>query len=191
MTGISNLESTVGAKWLELLKEIAPRVTHFAVIVNPQAFPFSVNFFRSAESAAPKFTVEAVMAPVHDTAEIEAIMATLGARSDAGAIFPVDPFTYLHRKLIVALAARHHVPAIYGFREFTADGALVSYGPDQADVHRKAAAYVDRILRGEKPSDLPVQQPTKFELIINLKAAMAIGLHVPPNLLLLADEVIE
>ena len=131
------------------------------------------------------------MAPVHDTAEIEAIMATLGGRSDAGAIFPVDPFTYLHHKFIVAQAARHRLPAIYGFREFAADGALITYGADQADVHRKAAMYVDRILRGEKPRDLPVQQPTNFELIINLKTAGALGLDVPPILLSIANEVIE
>jgi putative ABC transport system substrate-binding protein len=191
MTGFSNLEPTVGAKWLELLKEIAPRVTHVEVIVNPQAFPFSVNFSRSAEAAAPKFSVEVVMAPVHHTAEIEAIMSNLGGRSDAGLIFPVDPFTYLHRKLIVELAARYRLPTIHGFREFTAQGALISYGPDQVDVHTKAARYVDRILRGEKPGDLPVQQPTKFELIINLRAAKALGLDVPPTLLARADEVLE
>jgi ABC-type uncharacterized transport system substrate-binding protein len=191
MTGFSNLEPTVGAKWLELLKEVAPRVTHVEVIVNPEAFPFSVNFSRSAEAAAPKFLVEVVMAPVHDTAEIEAIMSNLGGRSDAGLIFPVDPFTYLHRKLIVELAARYRLPAIHGFREFPADGALISYGADQADVHRKAAAYVDRILRGEKAGNLPIQQPTKFELVVNLKTAKALGLTLPPTLLARADEVIE
>jgi ABC-type uncharacterized transport system substrate-binding protein len=116
-----------------------PRIKRVAIVVNPQVFPLSVDFSRSAEAAAPKFAGEAVMAPVHHTAEIEAIMATLGASSDAGAIFPVDPFTFLHRKFIVALAARHHVPAIYGFREFIADGALVSDGADQADAQRKAA----------------------------------------------------
>jgi putative ABC transport system substrate-binding protein len=191
VTGFTNLEPTVGAKWLELLKEIAPRVTHVAVIVNPRVFPFSLNFSRSAEAVASKFSMEAVMVPVHEPAEIEAIMTSLGGRSDAGLIFPVDPFTYRHRKLIVALAARYRLPAIHGFREFPADGALISYGADQADVHRKAAAYVDRILRGEKAGNLPVQQPTKFELVVNLKTAKALGLTVPPTLLARADEVIE
>ena len=191
MTGISNLEPTVGAKWLELLKQIAPRVTHVAVVINQKAFPLSVEFFRSAEAAASKFMVQAVMAPVHDTDEIEAIMATLGGRSDAGAIFPVDPFTTLHSKFILAQVARHRLPAIFGFRGFADGGALSTYGADQADVHRKAAVYVDRILRGEKPSDLPVQQPTKFELVINLKTARALGLDVPQILLSIANEVIE
>jgi len=191
VTGFTNLEPTVGAKWLELLKEIAPRVTHVAVIVNPRVFPFSVNFSRSAEAVAPKFSMEAVMVPVHEPAEIEAIMTALGGRSDAGLIFPVDPFTNKHRKLIVALAARYQLPTIHGFREFPEDGALISYGADQADVHRKAATYVDRILRGEKAGNLPVQQPTKFELVVNLKTAKALGLTVPPTLLARADEVIE
>ena len=132
ITGFTNVE----AKWLELLKEIAPGVRRVAVIINPQAFPFSVNFFRSAAAAAPKFAVEVVMAAVHDPAEIEATMTNLGGRSDAGLIFPVDPFTYLHRKLIVALATRCQLPAIYGFREFPSHGGLVSYGADQADVHQ-------------------------------------------------------
>ena len=128
------------------------------------------------------------MAPVHTTAEIEAIMTTHGGTSDAGLIFPVDPFTFLHRELIVELSARYKLPAIHGFRT---RGALISYGADQADIQRKAAGYVDLILRGEKPGDLPVQQPTKFELVIDLKVAKALGLDVPPNLLSLADFVIE
>jgi putative tryptophan/tyrosine transport system substrate-binding protein len=147
-----------------------------------------VDISRSAEAAAPKFAVEAVMAPVHDTAEIEAVMTTLGGTSEAGLIFPVDPFTSLHSKLIVELSARYQLPAIHGF---PFRGALISYGTDQWEVQRKAAGYVDRILRGEKPGDLPVQQPTKFWLTINLKAAKALGLDVPPNLLSLADFVIE
>jgi putative ABC transport system substrate-binding protein len=188
ITGFSNLEPTVGAKWLQLLKEIAPSIKRVTIVVNPQVFPLSVDFSRSAEAAAPKFAVEAVMAPVHDTADIEAIMTTLGGMSDAGLIFPVDPFTYLHRELIIELSARYQLPAIHGFRII---GTLISYGVDIADVERKAAGYVDRILRGEKPGDLPVQQPTKFELVIDLKVAKALGLDVPPNLLSLADFVIE
>jgi putative ABC transport system substrate-binding protein len=165
-----------------------PRVKRVAIVVNPQVFPLSVDFSRSAEAAAPKFAVEAVMAPVHDTVEIEAVMSTLRATSEAGLIFPVDPFTFLHSELIVELSARYQLSAIHGFR---IRGALISYGVDQADVQRKAAGYVDRILQGEKPGDLPVQQPTKFELAINLKVAKALGLDVPPNLLSLTDFVIE
>jgi putative ABC transport system substrate-binding protein len=188
ITGFSNLETTIGAKWLQLLKEIAPRIKRVAIVVNPQVFPLSVEFSRSAEAAAPNFAVEAVMTPVHTTAEIEAIMTTLGGTSDAGLIFPVDPFTYLHSKLIVELSARYKLPAIHGFR---ISGALISYGIDQADQSRKLAEYVDRILRGEKPGDLPVQQPSKFWLVIDLKVAKALGLDVPPKLLSLADLVIE
>jgi len=191
MTGFTNLEPSVGAKWLELLKEIAPNVTRVAVIINPQVFPFSVRFSRSAEAVAAKFAVEAVTAPVHDTAEFEPIMKTLGRQPGGGLIFPVDPFTSLHRKLIIGLADRYELPAIYGFRHFAAEGGLISYGADQPDLHRQAATYVDRILRGEKPADLPVQQPTKFELVVNVKTAKTLGLTVPPSLLTRADEVIE
>lgn len=191
MTGFTNLEPTVGAKWLELLKDIAPHVTRIAIIVNPQAFPLSVQFARSAESVAPKFAVEAAMIPVHEPAEIEPIMAMLGREPGGGLLFPVDPFTSQHRTLILGLAARYRLPAIYGFRHFVAEGGLVSYGSDQVDLHRQAAAYIDRILRGEKPADLPVQQPTKFELVINLKTAKALGLTIPAGILAIADEVIE
>jgi putative ABC transport system substrate-binding protein len=190
ITGFTNLEPTVGAKWLGLLKEIAPRVTRVAFIFKPGSL-YSGLFYRSIEAAASKFVVEAVIAPVHEPAEIEPIMTTLGREPEGGLIFPPDTFMALHRKLIVELAARYRLPAIYPSRPYVAGGGLVSYGVDIVDQYRQAAAYIDRILRGEKPSDLPAQQPTKFELVINLKTAKALGLQIPDKLLALADEVIE
>jgi len=187
-TGFTNLEPTIGAKWLELLKEIAPGVTRVAVMFNPEVTPVGVDFFRSAEAAAPKMAVEAVLAPVHDRAEIEAALTMLGGEPGGGLICP-GFVTY--RELIVGLAALYRLPAIYGYRAYAADGGLLSYGIDPVFQSQQAAAYVDRILRGAKPADLPVQQPTKFELVINLKAAKALGLTVPSTLLTSADTVIE
>jgi ABC-type uncharacterized transport system substrate-binding protein len=192
ITGFTNLEPTVGAKWLQLLKEIAPRVTRVAVMFNPGLNPLAATQrFRSTEAAATNFAVDVVMAAVHARAEIEAVMTTLGREPGGALILPGDAFTSLHRKLIVELAARYRLPAISSARFFTAEGGLVSYGVDGVDQYRKAAGYVDRILRGEKPADLPVQQPTKFELLINLKTARTLGLTVPDRLLALADKVIE
>ena len=191
ITGFTNLEPSVGGKWLELLKEIAPRVTHVAFIFNPQSSPVTSQFIRSAEVAAPKFALETVEAPVQQAAEIEAVMARIGQEPGGGLILPPDTFTSSQHKLIVDQASRYQLPAIYAFREFTAAGGLVSYGPDVTDQFRWAAAYVDRIFRGEKPGDLPVQQPTKFELVINLRTAKALGLNVPLQLQQIADEVIE
>jgi ABC-type uncharacterized transport system substrate-binding protein len=192
ITGFTNLEPTIGAKWLELLKEIAPRVKRVALMFNPNATPIAgPALSRSAEAAAQKFATETAVAPVRDPAEIETIMTTLAREPDGGLILPSDPFTSAHRKLIIELTARHRLPAVYGHRDFTAEGGLVSYGINVVDQFLKAAAYVDRILRGEKASDLPIQQPTKFELIINLKTARALGLTVPQTLLVAADELIE
>jgi putative tryptophan/tyrosine transport system substrate-binding protein len=191
ITGFTFLEPTVGAKWLELLKETAPPVTRVAVMFNPEVTPSAVLFSRSAETGARQFAVQVVAAPVREPSEIEGVMTMLGREPGGGLILPGDTFTSLHRKSIVELAARHRLPAIYAFRYFTADGGLVSYGLDPLDQYRQAAGYVDRILRGEKPADLPVQQPTKYELVINLKTAKALGLTVPNTLLATADEVIE
>jgi putative tryptophan/tyrosine transport system substrate-binding protein len=191
ITGFTNLEPSVGAKWLELLKEIAPRLTRVAVMFNPGSAVPHPLFFRSAESAARRFGIDVVAAPVRDTAEIEAAIMTFGREPGGGLIFPPDYLTVTHRKLIVGLSARYRLPAIYAFRSFSFEGGLVSYGVDQDNQFQEAAAYVDRILKGEKPADLPVQQPTKFELVINPKTAKALGLTVPDKLLVAADEVIE
>ncbi|SDR58119.1 putative ABC transport system substrate-binding protein [Rhizobiales bacterium GAS113] len=190
-SGFANLEPSVGAKWLELLREIAPRVTRVAFMFNPEASPVAPLFIPSADAAAPKFGMEMVMAPVHEPAEIEAVMTRLGGEPGAGLIIPPDTFMAFHYKLIIELAARSRMPAIYAFRFYAAAGGLVSYGPDIDDQFRRAAGYVDRILRGEKAGDLPVQQPTKFEFVINLRTAKALGLTITPSILARADEVIE
>jgi putative ABC transport system substrate-binding protein len=190
VTGFSNVEATFATKWPEMLKEIAPRVRHVSVMFNPDNSGAVLNA-RAAAAAAPGLGLEPVLAPVHGSAEIEAAMATLGREPDGGLILPLDAATAAHHKLIVELAARFRLPAISGELQFAAAGGLVSYGPDIPAQFRQAATYVDRILRGEKPSDLPVQQPTKFELIINIKTAKALGLTVPLTLQVAADEMIE
>jgi putative tryptophan/tyrosine transport system substrate-binding protein len=191
ITGFTNFEPTMGSKWLELLKKIAPEVTHVAIMHNPDITSGAATLSRSAELAAPNVGVEAFVAPVHTPAEIETVLTMLGREPGGGLIVPTGAFTRVHRKLIVELAARFRLPALYPFRYFAEDGGLVSYGIDRNDQVRHAAAYVDRILRGEKPGDLPVQQPTKFEFVINLKAARALGLTVSDQMQFLADEVIE
>jgi len=191
MTGFTGLEPTVGAKWLELLKGIAPRVTRIAVIFNPRTAPGAALFSLSAEAVAQRFAVEVIRAPVYEPAGIEAVMTMLAQEPGGGLVFPIDAFTTVRRNLIFELAARNRLPAIYGARNTAAGGGLVSYGIDLVGELRQAAGYVDRILRGEKPANLPVRQPTKFELVINLKTAKALGLTVPPSLLAGADEVIE
>ena len=191
ITGFTNLEPTLGAKWLELLKEIAPRVTRVAVLYNPNTAPYATLFSRSAEVVAQKMAVELTAAPVYDPAEIESALAMLGREPGGGLIIAPDPFTSAHRELILTLAARHKLPAVYRERFFVAAGGLMSYGPDLVEQFRQAAGYIDRILRGEKPADLPVQTPTKYELVINIKTANALDLEVPPTLLARADEVIE
>jgi len=191
ITGFTLLEPSLGGKWLELLKEIAPRLTRLAVMFNPETAPAAMQFFRSAEVAAQKFAVAAFVAPVREFPEIEAAMVTLAREPGGGLVLPTDTFTTAHRKPIVELAARHRLPAVYGFRNFVVEGGLVSYGVDVRYQFQQAGEYIDRIFRGEKPADLPVQQPTKFELVINLKTATALHLDVSPKLLALADEVIE
>ena len=191
ITGFTNLEPTLGAKWLELLTEIAPRVTRIAVLYNPGTAPHATLYFHSTEVVAQKMAVELIVAPVHEPAEIEAALTRLGQEPGGGLILPPDSFTTAHRKLIFDQAARYRVPAISAFPYQSNEGCLLSYGVDVRDQFRQGAAYIDRILRGEKPADLPVQQPTKFELVINLKAARALGLTVPETLLARADEVIE
>jgi putative ABC transport system substrate-binding protein len=191
ITGFTNLEWTTAGKWVELMQEIAPAVKQVAVIFNPVSAPFAELFFRSAEEAARKLAIGSLAAVVHSPAEIEAQIKAVAQAPDAGLIVIPDGFTQTHRKLVIELAARHRLPAVYPFRFYPDDGGLISYGIDPVGAFRQTATYVDRILRGEKPANLPVQQPTKFELVINLKTAKALGLAVPPMLLARADEVIE
>src|SRR5712671_1610321 len=191
VTGFSSLEYELSGKWLELLKGIAPHLVRVALMFNPPTAAYGPGFLRSFETAAPSFGVKPIGALIHNPAEIEGTMSVLGSGADGGLIVLPDAFTDVYREQIIALAARYRVPTIYGYRYFTAAGGLISYGVNSADMYRRAEAYVDRILKGEKPADLPVQRPTTFELAINLKTAKALGLNVPANLLALADEVME
>jgi putative ABC transport system substrate-binding protein len=190
MTGFTNMGPTVGPKWLDLLKKMAPRVTRVAVLFNPNN-PGNVSLARSVASVAKTLAAEVVEAPIREVAEIEAAITRLGREPGGGLIIPPDPVTAAHRKLIIELAERNRLPAIYALRVFIVEGGLMSYGVNIPDLFRQAAAYVHRILRGEKPADLAVQMPTTFELIINLKTARALGLTVPATLRVAADEVIE
>jgi putative ABC transport system substrate-binding protein len=188
LTGFTNFEPTMGGKWLELLKEIAP-VMRAIAIFNPDTH--SGQYWQTMEAAAPSLAVEFERSPVRDLAGIESAVAELAREPNGGVVVMPDAFTLTHLELIVTLTARHRLPSIYPFRVFTVNGGLLSYGIDHVDVYRRAASYVDRILRGEKPANLPVQAPTKFELIVNLKTAKALGLDVPWFLQQRADEVIE
>jgi ABC-type uncharacterized transport system substrate-binding protein len=190
MTGFTNLEPTLGSKWVELLKEIAPNVTRVAMIFNPQTAPAALVASRSADEAAARLSIELVRSPVHDIVEIESAIKRQRSQTD-GLILPPDTFLNPHRKLIVDLASVHKIPVIYSASYIVAEGGLASYGIDLAESFRQAGSYVDRIFHGEKPADLPVQQPTKFDLAINLNTAKALGLTVPSTLLARADQVIE
>ena len=191
VTGFTNLESSLGGKWLELLKEIAPRVVRVAMLFNPATAPYAENFLNTFKAAAASFAVEAIAAPVRDTSEFESVIAAQARVPNGGLIVMPSPFTAVHRAEITSLAARHRLPAVYPFRFFAELGGLLSYGSDILDNYRRAATYADRILKGAKPSELAVQAPVKFELVINLKTAKALGLDVPLHLQQRADEVIE
>ena len=180
----------MGAKWLELLKEIAPHVTRVGVIRDPTGTA-SIGQFAATQSASRSFGVEVSALGGQDAGDIERTVTDFARGSNCGLITVASPLAVNNRGLIISLAARHRLPTVYPFRSFVADGGLISYGPDSVDPHRQAAGYVDRILKGEKPADLPVQAATKFELAINLKTAKALGLTVPPSLLARADQVIE
>jgi putative tryptophan/tyrosine transport system substrate-binding protein len=190
VTGFAVMEPSLGAKLLGMLKQVAPHVAHVAVLVNPDSVTHQ-RILAFLAAAAPKFAVEVAATPVNEPAEIEAAMTRWGRESDYGLIVPSDPTTNSHRRLIIELAARYRLPTIYALRSASADGGLMSYGVDIPELFRQAAIYSDRILKGEKPADLPVQLPTKFELVINLKTAKALGFDIPPSLLATADEVIE
>jgi putative ABC transport system substrate-binding protein len=189
-TGFTQFEYSIGGKWLELLKEIAPNVTRAAVLRNP-AITSGVGQFGAIQSVAPSLGMELRPIDVRDAGEIERGVAAFAGTSNGGLIVTAAGLTRVHRDLIIKLAARYRLPAVYSFRFFVTAGGLMSYSPNIIDQFRRAAGYVDRILKGEKPADLPVQAPTKFELVINLKTAKSIGLTVPPQLLARADEVIE
>ena len=191
LTGFTSFEFSIGTKWLEALKQTAPRVRRVAVVFNPQSAPFADLFLLPVEAAAPSFSVAPVVAAVRDPADVDRVFDALARETNGGLIVLPDISMTNYREAIIALAARHRVPAIYPFRYFAVSGGLMSYGTNLVEVSSRAASYVDRILKGEKPGDLPVQAPTKYELVINLKTAQALGLTVPPTLLALADEVIE
>jgi putative ABC transport system substrate-binding protein len=191
VTGFINLESSLGSKWLELLKEIAPHIERVALMYNPKMAPYAEYYVRPFQVAGRSFAVSPITVPVYDPVDIEGSMATLAQAKGGGLIVMPDTFTWNQRKLIVSLAARYHLPAIYPFRDFANEGGLITYGVDAIDLRLRAATYVDRILKGEKPADLPVQLPTKFVFVVNLKTAKMLGLTVPPAILARADEVIQ
>jgi putative ABC transport system substrate-binding protein len=189
-TGFTQVEYGMAAKWLELLKEIAPRVTRAAVLRDP-AVPEGIGQFAVIQSVAPALRVEVSPVDIRDAGEIERAVTEFARSANGGLILTSSASANVHRDLIIGLAAKLRLPAVYSFRFFASAGGLAAYGSDSIDPHRLAAGYVDRILKGEKPADLPVQAPTKYELVINLKTAKALGLTVPPMLLARADEVFE
>ena len=191
ITGFMFIDFQMVGKWLEMLKEAAPGLSRAALIFNPDTSPFYYLYLRSFEAVPRSIAAEVTAAPVRDTAEIEEVIAKLGREPGGGLIVPPDAFTLVHHQLLIRLPQQHRLPAVYAYRTYIAQGALISYGPDPYDMFRRSASYVDRIFKGAKPADLPVQQPTKFELAINLKTARALGLQIPDKLLALADEVIE
>jgi putative ABC transport system substrate-binding protein len=190
ITGFANREASLGGKWLELLWEIAPGLKRVGNMFNPDTAPIS-TYMPSFETAARLLKVVPTIAPVHNDVEIEAAIIALGREPGGGLVVMPGAFLSVHRAPIILAAARANVPAVYSNALFARDGGLLTYGPDFVDISRRAASYVDRILRGEKPGDLPVQLPVKYEMAVNLKATKALGLTVPQSILLRADEVIE
>jgi putative tryptophan/tyrosine transport system substrate-binding protein len=191
VTGFTPIVGSLGGKWVELLKEIAPRLTRVTLLFNPPTATFVEGYLNPFKAAAAARGMDALVAPVHDMPEIEHLLATQARELNTGLVVIPDVFTVNHRAEITSLAARFLIPAVYWSRSFAELGGLISYGPYIVDEFRRAASYADRILKGAKPSELPVQAPTKYELVINLKTAKALGLDVPPSLLATADDVIE
>ena len=191
VTGFTPIVGSLGGKWVEVLRDIAPRVNRVALVFNPPTAPFVEGYVNPFKAAAASLGVEAIVAPVSDMHELESLFTTQGREPNSGFVVMPDVFTIGHLAEIVSLAARWRIPAIYWSRSFTEGGGLISYGPYLPDEFRRSAPYVDRILKGAKPSDLPVQAPTSFELVINIKTAKALGLDVPLHLQQLANEVIE
>jgi putative ABC transport system substrate-binding protein len=178
-------------KSLEMLTQIAPKVYRVAMMFNPTTTPHYTAFLRSFETVPPPSPLEIKAAPVVDPTDIEEVIAKLGRDPGSGLLVPPDTYTIVHRDLVISSAAQHRLPAIFTYRQFAREGALITYGPETTDIFRRSASYVDRILKGANPGDLPAQAPTKFELAINVRTARILGLEVPPTLLALADEVIE
>jgi ABC-type uncharacterized transport system substrate-binding protein len=191
VTGFVNMEPAMAGKWLGLLKEIAPRVTRVALLFNPTTAPYTEQYLPPFKAATASLGMEPIAAPVLQPSELEPVAAGQAHELNGGLIVMSDIFLWIHREEVMSLAARYGLPAVYPLREFAEMGGLVSYGNDRLDQYQRAAIYADRILKGEKPSELPVQAPVKFEMAINLKTANALGLRVPEKLLALADEVIE
>jgi putative ABC transport system substrate-binding protein len=190
LTGFTSLEASLGGKWLELLSEIAPGLKRAVLIFNPETSPASA-YLPSLEKAAKSLKIVPIVTPVHTDGEIETAITALGREPGGGLVVIPDIFTNVHRAAIISAATRNNVPAVHNLSAYARDGGLLSYGPDRVDNWRRAAPYVDRILRGARPAELPVQLPTKFEMVVNLKTAKALGLTVPQSILLRADEVIE
>jgi putative tryptophan/tyrosine transport system substrate-binding protein len=191
VTGFMNMEPTLAGKWLGLLKEIALHVTRVALLFNPATAPFTEQYLNPFKAAAASLAVEAIAAPVQQLSHLEPVAADRAREPNGGLIMMPDVFLWLHRAEVISLAAHYRLPAVYPQRDFAEIGGLLSYGNDRLDQYPRAAIYADRILKGEKPADLPVQAPTKYELVINLRTAKALGLTVPPSLVATADEVIE
>lgn len=190
LTGVLHYEAGIVGKWISMLKETAPRLGRVALLANPKTTAFDY-FLRSAEAAAPSLSIELAPSRIETAADIERTIDSFSRVPDGGLVLPPDATTINHHKLVVALAAQHRLPAVYALRLFATAGGLMAYGTDQDSLFRLAASYADRILRGDKPSDLPVQAPTRYEMTVNLKTAASLGLTVPPALLVAADEVIE
>jgi ABC-type uncharacterized transport system substrate-binding protein len=192
ITGFINLEGQLGGKWLDLLTMIAPTIKRAAAISNPDTGARRGSYYwPSFEAAALSRKVEPISSPVYNDADIETVVTSLGREPRGGFVVMPDALTWNHRAPLILMAARNNVPAVYWISAYAREGGLLSYGVDNADIFRRSASYVDRILRGAKPADLPVQLPTKFETVVNLKTAKKLGLTVPPDLLVAADEVID
>jgi putative ABC transport system substrate-binding protein len=191
ITGFQDFEISLGTKWMDSLKQIAPNIKRVTTIFNPRTAPYYRLYLRTIEEAASSFAVELIAVEVHDDAEIDGAINDIGREPNGGLFVLPDTFNFIHRRTIIALADRYRVPAVYFFPFFAREGGLISYGPDVIDMVLRTAGYVDRILKGAKAADLPVQQPTAFRLVVNLKTAEALGLTIPPSILARADEVIE
>ena len=190
LTGMLNIEASITGKWLSMLKEIAPHLTRAALVANPRTTPYDY-FLRTAQAVAPSLGIELVPSRLADANDIERVIESFARTPNGGLVVPPDATSTAHSNIIIALAARHRLPAVYSARFFVKTGGLMCYETDRIDMFRRAAAYIDRILRGANPAELPVQAPTKYETVINLKTAKALGLTVPPGMLVAADEVIE
>ena len=190
LTGVIHYEPGITGKWLAMLKEIAPSLARVAVLANPKTTPYEY-FLRNAAAAAPPLAIELIPTPVDNVAELEQSISGIARQGNGGLLVLPDSFNIAHRDRLIALAAEYRLPAVYAWRYFVMDGGLMSYGINVVDLFQQSASYVDRILRGAKPADLPVQVPTRYETVVNLKTAKALGLAVPPGLLVAADEVIE